>query len=109
MITQRLLGKQGPPGVVMLDLDHFKEINDQFGHGVGDMVLEAVATRWRRCTDPEITLYRMGGSLLFCPRADEGVAALAAERMTSRRRAAHHHRRRPHRRPQCRGCREPYR
>ena len=100
--------KRGPLGVVMLDLDHFKEINDQFGHGVGDMVLEAVATRWRRCTRSGDQLYRMGGEefLLLCPRADEGVAALAAERLRRARRAAHHHRRRPHRRhPQCRGCR----
>ena len=75
--------KRGPLGVVMLDLDHFKEINDQFGHGVGDMVLEAVATRWRRCTRSGDQLYRMGGEefLLLCPRADEGVAALAAERL----------------------------
>ena len=69
--------------MVMLDLDHFKEINDQFGHGVGDMVLEAVATRWQRCTRSGDQLYRMGGEefLLLCPRADEGVAALAAERL----------------------------
>ena len=75
--------KRGPLGVVMLDLDHFKEINDQFGHGVGDMVLEAVATRWQRCTRSGDQLYRMGGEefLLLCPRADEGVAALAAERL----------------------------
>ncbi|MAW40840.1 MAG: hypothetical protein CMJ30_00305 [Phycisphaerae bacterium] len=75
--------KRGPLGVVMLDLDHFKEINDRFGHGVGDMVLEAVATRWRRCTRSGDQLYRMGGEefLLLCPRADEGVAATAAERL----------------------------
>ena len=75
--------KKGSLGVVMLDLDHFKEINDQFGHGVGDVVLAAVAIRWRRCTRSGDQLYRMGGEefLLLCPRADEGVTVLAAERL----------------------------
>lgn len=75
--------KKGSLGVVMLDLDHFKKINDEFGHGVGDMVLEAVATRWRRCIRSGDQLYRMGGEefLLLCPRADENVASMAAERL----------------------------
>ena len=82
--------KRGPLGVVMIDLDHFKEINDRYGHGIGDMVLEAVADRWKRCTRSGDQLYRMGGEefLLLCPRADESIAATAAERL---RRALEEH------------------
>ena len=58
-----------PLGVVYLDLDGFKEINDRFGHDVGDQVLVTLADRMHLCLEEGDTLARMGG--------DEFVAVLA--------------------------------
>jgi len=48
-------------GVFFLDLDHFKPINDQHGHEVGDRVLKAVAERLRVCLRSTDTIARLGG------------------------------------------------
>lgn len=48
-------------GVIMLDLDRFKEINDTLGHNVGDQVLQVVGTRLRNLIRGEDIVARMGG------------------------------------------------
>jgi diguanylate cyclase (GGDEF)-like protein len=45
----------------MLDLDHFKMINDSLGHNIGDRLLKAVAARLQELFGPGITLARLGG------------------------------------------------
>jgi two-component system chemotaxis response regulator CheY len=50
-----------PYGVLMLDLDHFKSINDRFGHAFGDRVLVALAGAVRSAVGGAGTLYRFGG------------------------------------------------
>lgn len=47
--------------VLFVDLDHFKELNDSFGHGTGDYVLQAVANLLRSATRESDTVARLGG------------------------------------------------
>ncbi|MHB1102575.1 MAG: GGDEF domain-containing protein [Devosia sp.] len=61
---RRKFGRE-PLALLVLDLDHFKSINDRFGHDVGDRVLVAFATVAEACARPADQLYRMGGEE-FC-------------------------------------------
>jgi len=79
----------GSLAVLYLDLDHFKRINDSWGHGVGDRVLQTVAHRLGACVRGSDTVSRHGGdefivllSELACPEdaassADKLLAAIA--------------------------------
>ncbi len=58
-----------PFAVFLIDLDHFKRINDEHGHAVGDQVLETIAARVLQATRPYDTVARYGG--------DEFVALVA--------------------------------
>ena len=48
-------------GILMIDIDHFKSINDKFGHPGGDEVLRAVAARLRKALRPDDAVGRYGG------------------------------------------------
>lgn len=47
--------------LAIMDLDHFKRINDSFGHAAGDRILRLVAETMRSCLGPEALLCRLGG------------------------------------------------
>lgn len=53
--------KEQPLGVMLLDLDRFKAVNDTLGHDVGDALLHAVAERLKSCVREVDTIARMGG------------------------------------------------
>ena len=55
------IAAQRPLGLMLLDLDGFKEVNDTLGHSAGDTLLELVALRMRESLPPEILLARIGG------------------------------------------------
>jgi len=81
VLRARRYGK--PFSVILLDIDHFKAVNDQFGHQAGDNVLIAIAgllTRTARETD---VVGRFGGEefLLVCPETELLVVSALAERL----------------------------
>ncbi|MCX2888660.1 MULTISPECIES: sensor domain-containing diguanylate cyclase [Pseudomonas] len=68
---------------IVLDIDHFKRVNDNFGHEVGDQVLRRLAELMRRgCREGDL-LCRTGGEefLMLLPGAGLEVAAVVAERL----------------------------
>lgn len=74
-----------PLGVLMLDLDYFKSINDRFGHAAGDKVLETVCKRWRSVLRNADLLGRLGGEefAILLPDSDWDATLLVAERLRS--------------------------
>jgi diguanylate cyclase (GGDEF)-like protein len=52
---------QQPLGLMLLDLDRFKPVNDTLGHSVGDQLLKVVAERLHECVREVDTVARMGG------------------------------------------------
>ena len=70
-------------GVVVLDLDHFKSINDTYGHFAGDAVLRETAQRFRANMRPYDRIGRYGGEefLVVLPNSDLEQAAHQADRM----------------------------
>jgi len=87
-------------GVLYLDLDGFKDVNDAEGHGAGDAVLSEAARRLRAAVRPGDTVARLGGDefVVVCPALSGGDdLALVAQRVVDALRApydppARHHR-----------------
>ncbi|NML26225.1 GGDEF domain-containing protein [Zoogloea dura] len=71
-----------PVSFLMLDVDHFKQLNDQFGHPAGDAALRALARTVEVCIRPQDVFGRLGGEefglLLVCPTDN---ALMVAERI----------------------------
>lgn len=72
-----------PYGLLLLDLDHFKVINDRFGHAAGDQVLVSIGQRIAKLVRARDTVGRWGGEEFLCllPHVDRSCAAEVAERV----------------------------
>lgn len=75
---------QAKVGVLFIDLDHFKNINDSLGHDVGDLLLKQVAERMAHCLRRSDTIARLGGDEFIAVLPDvasENEVAFVAEKM----------------------------
>ena len=72
-----------PLSVLMIDVDHFKAVNDRYGHAVGDEVLVAVANACREGKRNSDIVGRIGGEefAMLLPETDLGQARIVAERV----------------------------
>ena len=72
-----------PLSALMLDLDHFKQVNDNYGHQIGDIVLQQVAQRLRRILRRTDFLARYGGEefIVLAPQTPADRALILAERL----------------------------
>ncbi|WP_433899284.1 sensor domain-containing diguanylate cyclase [Pseudomonas sp. PSE1(2024)] len=80
----------GELSVIMLDIDHFKRINDQYGHAAGDRVLQAVCERIGHRLRRTDVFCRLGGEefMVLCPDIDGDHAHMLAEELWQSLRSA---------------------
>ena len=81
--------RRGPMTVIVADIDHFKAINDRFGHQAGDMALQQVArTLMNNCRASDVVA-RFGGEefVILMPGSEAADGRRAAERLCRRMRA----------------------
>lgn len=74
---------QKPLSVMLLDIDHFKSINDRYGHCIGDLVLKNIAWKMQRVIRPDCYLGRYGGEefLVVMPNTSEAELMQLAQRI----------------------------
>jgi diguanylate cyclase (GGDEF)-like protein/PAS domain S-box-containing protein len=83
-LEERLARPDSRIAIAMIDVDHFKRINDEYGHGGGDDVLRTVARRLRQTTRPHDIVARWGGEefcVLLADVADDEHLQALAERL----------------------------
>ncbi|MCB0331998.1 MAG: diguanylate cyclase [Bdellovibrionales bacterium] len=81
--VSRSLRDASPVSLIMIDIDHFKAVNDTWGHDVGDQTLQRVAAIIEDAIREYDTAARVGGEefVILLPKTDQETAALVAERI----------------------------
>ncbi len=72
-----------PLAAIFLDIDHFKHVNDTYGHGIGDQALRILGERLKSNTREVDLVARYGGEefVILLPEVDTAIALLVAERL----------------------------
>jgi diguanylate cyclase (GGDEF)-like protein len=84
--VEQAIASRRSMSVLVIDIDHFKAINDNYGHAVGDEVLRQIAGEIARATRDADRIYRYGGEefVILCEGMPHSPALLAAERLRLR-------------------------
>jgi diguanylate cyclase (GGDEF)-like protein/PAS domain S-box-containing protein len=79
----RAIRKNTPVGIIMLDIDHFRDFNNTYGHEAGNVVLREIGAQLQNQIRGEDITCRYGGEefILILPEANQEVTALRAERI----------------------------
>lgn len=82
-LMERMAEKDRPLSLLVLDIDHFKRVNDTFGHDTGDVILRGVAERMKRVVRTVDLVCRLGGEefAVVMPDTSTAMAASIAERL----------------------------
>jgi len=82
---ERQRRSSAPASLLVIDVDHFKRINDQFGHAKGDSVLKGIVSLVGKRSRKLDLLFRIGGEefMLLLPDTQEAAAAVVAEQLRS--------------------------
>jgi len=81
------VARSGEPALLLtLDIDHFKRVNDNYGHNAGDMVIKAVAGALLDCVRPMDLVARVGGEeyAIILPNCPSAFGETVAERLRRR-------------------------
>jgi diguanylate cyclase (GGDEF)-like protein len=80
------LSQNKPASIVIIDIDHFKQINDRFGHLVGDDLLKQIAEAMTKAVRPQDFVFRYGGEefVLVLPDLGHEEAMRIADRLRKR-------------------------
>src|SRR5512137_2527212 len=81
------VARSGEPALLLtLDIDHFKRVNDRFGHQAGDLVIQAVARALLECVRPMDLVARVGGEefAIILPNCPSAFGETVAERVRRR-------------------------
>ncbi len=75
-----------PLCLIMCDIDHFKKVNDTYGHSIGDKVLKNLALIWKKSIRETDSIYRYGGEefMIIAPHTDKKEGLMLAERLRKR-------------------------
>lgn len=79
-------GRELETAILFLDLDHFKDVNDNFGHDIGDQLLQLAVSRIKRSAGSDNQVYRLAGDefVIVCPKLDSRLEPrVMAERIIS--------------------------
>jgi len=77
--------------LILVDIDYFKQVNDQYGHIIGDQIIQLVASQLKKSVRSSDLIIRYGGDefIIFLEHVESGAALKVAEKIRAEVQQAH--------------------